>query len=198
MASVAVGGPYFVATQVLPLPPFSRLQLIALLALALWAFSEGALLRSNQSQQQDMTRHWLPRLTMALIAVALPLALIESRAQFVSMRWLGIPISLMLIGIALRVLAIRTLQDWFYDGVIVTDQQQLVTTGIYAYFRHPSEIGLLCFLFGYALLLQAWISLLLVGAIILPLSIYRCRQEDALLQQHFGEEFDIYRHKTLI
>ncbi len=196
-AFIAVGGPYFIAQLIMTMPSVTTRHASAIALVCLWALFEGSLLRSESLLLNDNARQGLPIVTIALIALLLPFALIESRMYTMGHIFTGVTLGLMLFGIILRCLAISKLGQWFYDGVIVTAQQELVTTGIYSIFRHPSEIGLCSFLLGYTLFLTAWISVLITVLVLFPLSIYRCKREDLLLQQRFQSEFLTYRRRTM-
>jgi protein-S-isoprenylcysteine O-methyltransferase len=100
--------------------------------------------------------------------------------------------SLMVLGIALRFAAIRALAIYFHDAVIVVSGQNLVTSGIYRYVRHPSELGNLCIAFGCPLLLGSLVGLLFSSLFIVAIVLQRILLEDALLRQHFPEQFSAY------
>ncbi|MCP3958414.1 MAG: hypothetical protein GY719_11225 [bacterium] len=99
---------------------------------------------------------------------------------------------LLLLGVGLRILAIRTLGAWFVSEVRVVAGQRLVTYGIYQFLRHPSEAGTLCLGFGGGLMLGSKVALVVAGGLLLPSVLWRIRVEDRALAHHLGEEF--HRH----
>jgi len=99
-------------------------------------------------------------------------------------------------GIALRLAAIRTLQHCFTSHVALDCEHTLVTGGLYARLRHPSELGLLLAAFGAALLLASSAGWIFAAAVLLPLSLYRIHLEDQMLSAAFGERFRRYAAGT--
>jgi protein-S-isoprenylcysteine O-methyltransferase len=108
-------------------------------------------------------------------------------------QWAGLP--LMLAGIGLRVLAIRTLGPYFVSETVVRPGQPLVRRGIYQFVRHPSETGLLAMVAGASLLLESRAALVVCFLMLLPISVWRVRREDRCLDTAFGQSFRAYaRH----
>jgi protein-S-isoprenylcysteine O-methyltransferase Ste14 len=72
---------------------------------------------------------------------------------------------------------------------------KLVTTGLYSRIRNPIYLfgGLL--VAGVSLFLSPW-GPLVVAILIVPLQIYRSRNEERVLARAFGEEYERYRRKT--
>jgi protein-S-isoprenylcysteine O-methyltransferase Ste14 len=71
----------------------------------------------------------------------------------------------------------------------------LVQGGIYGFVRHPIYLGLLFGLPGFVLAFRNWLVLpvsLLTGLFV----IMRIYQEDQLLSNQFGLEFEAYRGRT--
>jgi protein-S-isoprenylcysteine O-methyltransferase Ste14 len=73
--------------------------------------------------------------------------------------------------------------------------RKLVTTGIYAKIRNPIYVFGELFIIGVALLSGRWMFLL-VGAVMVPLQVWRARNEARVLREAFGEEYDRYRAQT--
>lgn len=99
-------------------------------------------------------------------------------------------------GIALRFAAIQTLRRYFTSHVTLALDHRLITGGIYARLRHPSELGLLLVALGAALLMGSAPGLLFAAAVLMPLSLYRIRLEDRMLAAAFGERFRRYKGST--
>ncbi|MEO0561069.1 MAG: isoprenylcysteine carboxylmethyltransferase family protein [Chloroflexota bacterium] len=98
----------------------------------------------------------------------------------------------MLGGIVLRHLAIRTLGLYFLDDVILVPGQPLITSGIYRYLRHPSELGNLCLAIGASILLGSVTGIALVMIVLLPIVLCRVHQEDAMLAVAYSHAFSAY------
>ena len=103
---------------------------------------------------------------------------------------------LMISGVALRRAAIRALGDFFVSDTRVWPGQKLVTTGIYARMRHPSETGLLAIALGSAALLQSEAALAVAILVMAPLVIVRIRREDRHLARAFASEHARYASRV--
>ena len=102
-----------------------------------------------------------------------------------ALAWVGLGSLFALGGAALRGAAIRTL-----DGDFVSDPQgrvgdRLCERGVYAWSRHPSEVGLAAHALGGCLVLGSALGLLAVGALLLPVCAWRLVREDRALDARF-------------
>lgn len=104
--------------------------------------------------------------------------------------------SLMVAGISVRLLAIRTLGRYFTGKVTIFEDHQLVRTGLYRHVRHPAYAGDLIAYLGFGLLFSNWISLVLIFCSILLVALYRMRIEERALREAFGQEYLEYMEKT--
>jgi protein-S-isoprenylcysteine O-methyltransferase Ste14 len=74
-------------------------------------------------------------------------------------------------------------------------EQRLVTTGIRSHIRHPVYVGHLCEMLAWSVgtgLLVCWI----LTAFALATGTVMIRMEDSELENRFGNEFTIYRHRV--
>jgi protein-S-isoprenylcysteine O-methyltransferase Ste14 len=108
-------------------------------------------------------------------------------------RWLGVV--LFGLGGALRLWPVHVLGDRFSGLVAIQAEHRLVTGGIYGVIRHPSYLGLLLSSLGWALAFRSGVGVLLTVLIALPL-FARIQSEEALLQAHFGGEYEEYCART--
>jgi protein-S-isoprenylcysteine O-methyltransferase len=93
--------------------------------------------------------------------------------------WLG---SLLVVaGIALRAVAIRTLGPAFTSEIVAAPGRALVTRGVYAWLRHPSEIGLFAVALGIACLGNSAAALGVVATLLAPSILIRVAREDRAL-----------------
>jgi protein-S-isoprenylcysteine O-methyltransferase Ste14 len=79
--------------------------------------------------------------------------------------------------------------------VTVQENHRLVTDGPYRYLRHPRYLGIMVFAIGLALLFRSGVALLLAAAMTAVL-LWRIHDEEALLSQEFGEEWQAYVRKS--
>lgn len=73
--------------------------------------------------------------------------------------------------------------------------RKLVTTGIYAKVRNPIYVFSAMFLAGLVVVSGLWI-LLLPLALVVPLQMRRARNEERVLAEAFGEEYERYKAGT--
>lgn len=75
--------------------------------------------------------------------------------------------------------------------------RKLVTGGIYAKIRNPVYVFGEGAMLGLALADERHrIALLIVGALLIPVQVWRARNEARVLREAFGEEYDRYRAQT--
>jgi protein-S-isoprenylcysteine O-methyltransferase Ste14 len=72
---------------------------------------------------------------------------------------------------------------------------RLVTTGLYSRIRNPIYLFGGLFGVGLSLFVSPW-GPLVVAVVIVPLQIYRARNEERVLASTFGEEYERYKSKT--
>jgi protein-S-isoprenylcysteine O-methyltransferase Ste14 len=88
-------------------------------------------------------------------------------------------------------LAIQALGNQFISDIQVGSE--IVRDGIYAWLRHPSEIGLLLIAAGGPLLVGAPLTAITALLLLLPISLWRMRREDLALALAAGHR---PRHRT--
>lgn len=88
---------------------------------------------------------------------------------------------LTLSGILLRQGALTALGPYFLDEIALAPGHRIVTTGLFAHLRHPSEAGTLLILSGMAIASRSLPGALLTAGLVLPLALLRIRREDQLL-----------------
>jgi protein-S-isoprenylcysteine O-methyltransferase Ste14 len=100
-----------------------------------------------------------------------------------------------LVGTVFRIGAVRVLGPWHSVWVAVQQDHRLVTSGLYRFIRHPSYLGALLAVFGWALAFRSGIGLLL-GLLMVPPIVSRMNAEEDLLIAEFGDEYRHYRLRT--
>jgi protein-S-isoprenylcysteine O-methyltransferase Ste14 len=114
-------------------------------------FSEANL---SSGEREDRSNRWifLPLLVIGLLSAFLP-AYTERKGWWVldgdTVRWLGV--FLYAAGGALRIWPIFVLGRRFSGLVAIQRGHELVTDGIYRVIRHPSYLGMIILMFGWAL-----------------------------------------------
>jgi len=83
-----------------------------------------------------------------------------------------------------------------YSGdVTLQEDHHLVTDGPYRYVRHPRYTGAILLAFGLALTFRSWIGLVGSTALI-GIILFRIRDEETLMQEAFGQEWEAYCQRT--
>ena len=104
--------------------------------------------------------------------------------------------TLLLMGILLRLWAIRELGRFFTATVYIAEDQQIITSGPFTIVRHPSYLGAYLAVIGSALLLGSfWGTLLgLVG--LFGAYHHRIAAEEKAMLGAFGESYRAYQTRT--
>ena len=105
-------------------------------------------------------------------------------------------ITLMLVGICVRWIAIYTLGKYFTRKVTILDDHRIVQSGLYRYLRHPSYAGFLLGNLGLGLAFSNWLSLIIIFVPTLAAALYRMHVEEKALAQAFGSEYFDYCRAT--
>ncbi|MEX2160951.1 MAG: isoprenylcysteine carboxylmethyltransferase family protein [Anaerolineales bacterium] len=105
-------------------------------------------------------------------------------------------LSLILLGAALFVWALRTLGSSFSGHVSVKRGQELVRSGPYKHIRHPTYTGYLLMALGISLGYSSLAGLASVLLFLVPSVVYRLQVEEKLLASRFGEKYLDYKIKT--
>lgn len=110
-----------------------------------------------------------------------------------AMRWTGVV--LYSIGGVLRLWPVFVLGRRFSGLVAIQTDHQLVTDGIYGIIRHPSYLGLLVNMLGWALTFRSGLGVILTALALIPI-IGRISAEERLLSQQFGAPYEDFRRRT--
>jgi protein-S-isoprenylcysteine O-methyltransferase Ste14 len=152
----------------------------------------------SSGEREDRANRWIfvPLLVIGLLSAWLS-AYTERKGLWVldgeTLRWLGAV--LYVGGGALRIWPVFVLGRRFSGLVAIQPGHELVTDGIYSVIRHPSYLGAIVMMFGWAFVFRSGPGVVLAALIIPPL-LARIRSEEALLQAQFGEQYDAYRRRT--
>ncbi len=110
-----------------------------------------------------------------------------------AVRYLGLIITA--IGGFVRVATVFELGHRFSIFVAVQPDHRLKTDGFYRFVRHPSYLGALLAMVGWALVFRSIIGLFLTAAICVPI-IARIRAEEDFLVREFGDQYRGYQQRT--
>ena len=176
-------------------PALTALAIVTFAAAIAALFSSGGL---STGIKEDRANRWvfIPIAVISLLHAYIPPY--TDRADIWSLdgetvRWFGVV--LLAAGSTLRLWPVFVLGHRFSGLVAIQPGHELVTTGIYRLIRHPSYLGLLITMLGWALAFRSVIGVLLTFLMLVPL-LGRIRAEEAFLRSHFGEEYDAYCRRT--
>jgi len=115
--------------------------------------------------------------------------MIDSQA----VRWPGLVLAGL--GFALIFWSGVALGKMYSAEVTIQKNHQLVTSGLYRYIRHPRYLGVIFVAIGLSLLFRSWIGLI-VSIPLLVVLLSRIKDEEAVLYEEFGLEWDAYRKQS--
>lgn len=108
--------------------------------------------------------------------------------------WGGL--SLIITGIAIRWIAIATLQRYFTVDVAIARDHEVIQHGIYGIVRHPSYSGSLLSSLGLGLAFLNWLSFAVVVTLAVAAITYRIRVEEEALAGALGDAYRAYAMRT--
>ncbi len=99
-------------------------------------------------------------------------------------------------GLALRIWSIVTLGRFFTVQVAIASDHQLIQRGPYRVLRHPSYTGALLEMFGFALCIGNWVTLLVMLLPTLAVFAWRIQIEEKALREAFPDSYADYALRT--
>jgi protein-S-isoprenylcysteine O-methyltransferase Ste14 len=149
-------------------------------------------------RREDPSSRWI---FIPLIIIAIAFAWLPPRLDRLdrwtidgdTIRYLGLIVTA--IGSFLRVATVFELGHRFSIFVALQSDHRLKTDGFYLFVRHPSYLGALLAMAGWALVFRSTIGLLLTAAMSM-LIIARIRAEEDFLVREFGDQYRAYQRRT--
>jgi protein-S-isoprenylcysteine O-methyltransferase Ste14 len=108
-------------------------------------------------------------------------------------RWIGA--GLFALGVGLVFWSGVALGRLYSGDVTLQERHHLVTDGPYRLMRHPRYSGGILLALGLSLTFDSWIGLI-VSVVFVAIILFRIRDEEALMQREFGDEWDDYCKRT--
>ena len=167
----------------------------------IWCFSEillSRLLKSSKQDDKDQQSLKILWLTIS-IAVTIGVYLGIKNIGFINFESILIQqfgIMLILLGLIIRWIAILTLKKYFTVNVSVSQRQQIITSGLYRYIRHPAYLGSLLSFLGLGIAFSNWLSILIIFIPVSRAFFKRIEIEEKVLISSFGQEYLNYMEKT--
>ena len=110
-----------------------------------------------------------------------------------AVRWLGV--ATLVVGCVLRVWPMFVLGRRFSGLVALQPDHELVTDGPYRWVRHPSYLGGMLGMLGWALVFRSSVGVVATVLGLIPLA-DRIHTEETLLASRFGGRYEDYRRRT--
>lgn len=147
---------------------------------------------------EDSSSRWIfiPIITIAVAFAWLPPHLDRVNRWTVdgnTVRYIGLIITA--IGGFVRVATVFDLGHRFSIFVVLQSDHRLKSDGFYALIRHPSYLGMLTAMVGWALVFRSIVGLLLVAAMCVPIIALVHAEEDFLVHE-FGDQYRAYQQRT--
>jgi protein-S-isoprenylcysteine O-methyltransferase Ste14 len=138
---------------------------------------------------------WLVAAPAALLAVSCRLLDLAPFPFDVS--WsLPVASSVVVAGLAVRVVAFATLGRLFSVDIVFEPGHRLVTSGLYARVRHPAYAGLLSCFLGLGIVSWSWLGVVVATVPLFVVLRHRIHVEEAVMLRLFGAEYERYRAAT--
>ena len=101
-----------------------------------------------------------------------------------------------LAGFLIRQIAIMQLGKFYTYKVSISDDHQMIDTGLYASMRHPAYTGTFLELTGAALLYNHWILSWFLSLPYLVVVLKRIQEEEKALIEEFGPKYQAYMKRA--
>ena len=129
---------------------------------------------------------WLPLIVDVWGIAVLPIDPVEG---FVAL-------AVMVLGVGLRVWAAMTLGKYYTTTLMMTEGQKVVTTGPYAWVRHPGYLGEIFLWTGFAVLSSNLIAVFCLPLMFVAVLLYRISSEERMLVKELGDGYVHYQRRT--
>jgi len=104
-------------------------------------------------------------------------------------------LALFVVGMTIAFVAVFTLRRSYSGTLVIREDHQLITHGIYRYTRHPVYLGVLIAIIGLPIFASSLYGFLTMLALI-PIVLNRIRMEERLLTEEFGDSYRDYQKNT--
>ena len=178
------------------------MSVIFIVIYSIWLLSEvlvNRLMHSNKRDKQQADKGsllfiWLTITISITAAVYIANSYFLPVSSYSGIKYFGL--ALIILGIIMRLLVIRSLGKLFTVDVTIRENHRLKKDGFYRYLRHPSYFASFISFIGFGLSLNNWISLLLVTVLIFIAFAKRIKIEEKALTAFFGKEYQNYKKQT--
>ncbi|MGS0747936.1 methyltransferase family protein [Halpernia sp. GG3] len=167
-----------------------------------WALSEIFLLlkmRSGSSAESSKDKKSLSHLWIVIgfsIFFSIYIAKESSFHFYSNLAFQIIGLAFLMLGVIFRLAVVYNLGKYFTVDVTIMKNHKLITDGFYKYIRHPSYTFSLLTFVGLALVLNNWISAIVLLIPVFSMFFYRIKIEEKVLKVQFGTAYTDYMKHT--
>ena len=104
-------------------------------------------------------------------------------------------LALIIFGYIILFVSAGTLRRYYSSSLVIREDHQLITHGIYRFCRHPIYLGVIMVATGLSLFAASLVGLLIMSALI-PVFLNRIRLEERILIEEFGDDYRTYSETT--
>ena len=104
-------------------------------------------------------------------------------------------LALFIVGLTTALVAVVTLRWSYSSTLVIREDHQLITHGIYRFTRHPVYLGVIIAIIGVPVYASSLYGLLAMSALI-PILLNRIRIEERMLTDEFGDAYRTYKEST--
>jgi len=104
-------------------------------------------------------------------------------------------LALFIVGLTTALVAVVTLRWSYSSTLVIREDHQLITHGIYRFTRHPVYLGVIIAIIGVPVYASSLYGLLAMSALI-PILLNRIRIEERMLADEFGDAYRTYKEST--
>jgi len=179
------------------------LSTILLTVVVLFPVSEIVLARAKRANPQISRLEDRSSMRLMWLAITMGVTLAVAASWFTSARVPGsqrllhsLALALMVVGLAIRWVAILALGRFFTVNVAIRADHSVVESGPYRFVRHPSYSGLLLAFVGLGIFFENWLSILVLIVPITLSVLNRVAKEEQALLASLGRPYAAYSART--
>lgn len=167
-----------------------------------WALSEIFLLLKMRSGKSDVKGKDKKSLSYLWLVIGFSIffgVFISRATQFPfynNQKIQIIGLLILLLSVIFRLIVVYNLGKYFTVDVTIVKDHQLITDGFYKYVRHPSYAFSLLTFVGLAIVLNNYISVIILIIPVFLMFFYRMNIEEKVLIEQFGKEYEEYMKHT--
>ena len=117
----------------------------------------------------------------------------QNLSMFPVLRIVGL--ALFIIGLIIMLVGQTTLWRNYSGTVVIREDHQLITHGIYRFTRNPMYLGLIMVVTGIPVFAASMYGFL-ISLVLIPIILNRIRLEEELLTEEFGDAYRTYKEAT--